>query len=187
MVRFLVPLIVAVALVPVGTSAAAPTARTFTFTKLLHRATPMKGPLQLRLGTSALVLDSLNAADIASDVLLNDASVAAIQRTQWQRQFVVGVFTVWPTRGYDVAIRRVTAQQIGGGLEQLCVVVAVRTPAPGRVVLQERTAAYDVVRVAREPAGYVVPHAVVVRSGHGHLLYWTKDGRPVRPGVCRAA
>jgi hypothetical protein len=146
----------------------------------------MKGPFQLRLGTSALVLDSLNAADIASDVLLNDASVAAIQRTHWQRQFVVGVFSVWPTRGYDVSIRRVTAQQIGGGLEQLCVVVAVRTPAPGRVVLQERTAAYDVVRVTRAP-GYVVPHAVVVRTGHGRVLYWTRDGRPVRPGVCRRA
>ena len=185
--RFLVTAIVAAALVPVGTAAAAPTARTLAFTKLLHRSAPVKGPFQLRLGTSALVIDSTDDAPNVSDPLLNEGGVAAIQRTPWRRQFVVGVFTVWPTRGYDVAIRRITVQEIGGGLEQLCVVAAVKTPAPGRVVLQERTSVYDVVRVTRDRAGFVVPHAVVVRSGEGRLLYWTRDGRPVRPKVCRTA
>ena len=182
--RPLVPIVIAAALVPLGTAGAASAARTLSFTKLVHRSTPMKGPFPLRLGTSALVMDSGESAPIESDPLLNEGSVAAIHRTQWRRQFVVGIFSLWPTRGYDVAVRRITVQQIGGGLEQLCVIAAVKAPPPGRVVLQERTAVSDVVRVARDRPGFAAPHAVVVRSGQGRLLYWTKDGRPVRPDVC---
>jgi hypothetical protein len=186
-VRSLVPIIVAAAVLPVGTASAAATARTLSFTKLLHGSAPVKGPFQLPLGTTALVIDSAETAPSSSDSLLDEGSVAAIQRTPWRRRFVLGIFSTWPTRGYGIAVRRITVQQIGGGLEQLCVVAAVKTPAPGRVVLQERTSVYDLVLVARDPAGSGAPHAVVVRGRHGRLLYWTRDGRPVRPDVCHAA
>jgi hypothetical protein len=185
-VRTLVPLIAAAALLPIGTAAAAPAARTLTFTELLHKTIPVKGPFGSQLGTSAVVVDGGDNA-LASYPLLNEASVSAIEVTPWRRQFVVAVFSLFPTRGYDVAVRRIKVQQIGGGLEQLCIIAAVKAPAPGRVVLQERTSVYDVVRVTREAAGAPAPHAAVVRSPQGKLLDWTRDGRPVRPKVCRAA
>jgi hypothetical protein len=186
-VRLVVPIIVTAVLVPVGTTAAAPSARTLDFTKVVHHTAPIKNQafLRLPLGASALIVDGLDNS-VASYPLLNEGSVSAIQRTPWRRQFVLAVFSLWPTRGYDVAVRRVTVQQIGGGLEQLCVVAGLKAPRPGRVVLQERTLVYDVVRVAREHGNAPSPHAVVVRSTRGALLDWTKDGRPVRPGVCHA-
>jgi hypothetical protein len=178
-------LIVAAALLPVGAAAAAPSAETLPFTKLLHKSTPIKGPFRFPLGMSAFVVDSVDNT-LSSFPLLNEASVSVIQRTPWRRQFVVALFSIWPTHGYDVEVRRVTVQRIGGGLDQLCVVAAVKAPPPGKVVLQERTSAYDIVRVAREGPGASAPHAVVLRSARGHLLDWTRDGRPVRPKVCHA-
>ena len=168
-----------------GAAPAAAGAQRLSFTRLLHGSARVAGPISPRFGTSTLVIDTAENARNAA-ILVSERNVGLIERTPWRRQFVVGVFSLWPTRGYDVSIRRISLQHIGGGVQQLCIVAALHTPAPGRVVLQERTSVYDLVQVERDPTNLVAPSSVVVRGVHGRLLYANKDNHPVRPDVCHA-
>jgi hypothetical protein len=184
--RSLVPILVAAVALP-ATASATPSARWLSFARLLHGSPRMGSQFAPVLGTAVLVVDNADNAPSESDVFLDEPSVTRINQTNWRRSFVLGVFATWPTRGYDVTIRRISLQHIGGGAQQLCVLAAVKTPAPGRVVLQERTTTYDIVTVRRRPANLVAPTSVVVRGMHGRLLYANKDDHPVRPDVCHAS
>jgi hypothetical protein len=191
--RFLLSILVAAAALPIGAASATPAARSLSFTRLFHGSGHVASAIRQPLGTWPLVIDSQENAPSTSDYLygaqtpgLNEHNVERINRTDWRRRFVVGIFSTWPTRGYDVAIKRISLQHIGGGVQQLCLVAALHMPAPGRVVLQERTSVYDLVQVAREPTNLVAPSSVVVRGVHGRLLYANKDNHPVRPDVCHA-
>jgi hypothetical protein len=200
-VRFPVLLIVAVGLLGVGSASAAPAAQPLAFTELVHGSSRIGGPFAPTVGTSVLLAD--RAEDLAGDtdqfweaIGVTRPAVERIRQTDWRRRFVFGVFTMWPTRGYDVRIRGIVVQQIGGGAQQLCVTVARHGPPPRRVVLQERTSVYDLAQVKRGAANLAAPGSVVVRGTHGRLLYVTTNtspgafnapSHPVRPDVCHAS
>jgi hypothetical protein len=179
-------LIAVAASATIAVTAASAADRRLSFTRLVHNPKALKGPFAPPVGTTVLVLDSVQNA-IDADPFVEETTLTRINETNWRRNFVVGVLVTWPTRGYDVVIRRISLQRLEGGVQQLCVVAAVKTPAPRRVVLQERTTTSDVVRVRRQPANLLVPRSVVVRGEHGRLLYKNTDDHPVRPRACHAS
>jgi hypothetical protein len=198
--RFLVPLGVAAGVL-VAAASATPAAQQLTFTQLAHGSVRIGSTpfgFAPALGTSLLLADGPN--DLADEtdqswaaLGVNHSTVESIRATDWRRRFVFGVFTAWPTRGYDVRIQRITVQHIGGGAQQLCVTVSRHGPRPGQVVLQERTSVYELVQVRRESANLPAPESVVIRGIHGRLLYvntntspggFNTTNHPVRPDVC---
>jgi hypothetical protein len=191
-------LIVAAGLLGVLPASAAPAAQQLAFTGLAHGSSRIGGPFGAAVGTSIFLADGPDALAGDTDQYweglgVKPSAVERVRRTNWRRQFVFGVFASWPTRGYDVRIRRLEVQHIGGGVEQLCVTLARHGPPPGRVVLQEHTSVYDLVLVTRTAANISAPESVVVRGIHGRLLYMTGNTNPggfntpthpVRPKVC---
>jgi len=195
--RFPVLFVVALCVLGVGSASAA---EQLAFTPLAHGSGKV-GAIPFGFGgglaTSVTVFDQPSAIPTDSETFgpqtgMTRRAVALMRQTDFRRQFVFGVLTTWPTRGYDVRIRTIAVQHIGGGAEQLCVTVARHAPPPGRVVLQERTSVFDYVRVSREAANIEAPTSVVVRGMRGRLLYATNNSlgtfnapsRPVRARVC---
>lgn len=144
--------------------------------------------------TSAVVVDPYSDVVRPQDLeqQLDRTTFAALDRVQWNRRYVVGVMSAWPTHGYRVFILRVSLQHIGSGAVQLCVVAARQAPRPGPVVLQEPTSTYAFISIARAAPGERAPQAVVLRGPHDRLLYKTAERgsfnsfHPVRPNVCHA-
>jgi hypothetical protein len=193
--------IVAAGLLGVASASAAPAAQTLVFRELVHGSSRIAGPFAAPVGTSIFLVDEAESLAQESDTYwkalgVSSGDVERIRETNWRRKFVFGVFSTWPTRGYELRIRRITLQHIGGGVGQLCVTVARHGPPPGHVVLQERTSVYDLVQVTRQAANLSTPGSVVIRGIHGRLLYTTGNvsnsgfntqTHPVRPDVCHAS
>lgn len=177
-------------------TAGAAGAQRLAFTKLVQGSSKLVIPGgQISYETSALVIDPLGASIRPGDLQLElkDKDINVLSAVPWRRQFVLGVLSALPTRGYRISIMRVSLQHIGGGAVQLCVVASRQGPG-GRVVLQEATSAYSFVAVDRASHGTPAPTTVVVRGIHGRLLFVTQRDGPFdssshhsRPDVCRPA
>ena len=146
------------------------------------------GPTAIALGTWAAAVTDASGGQ-TFELTVKSRDLDKLDAMPWRRRFVVGVVTTHTTDGYAVSIRRITLQAIGGGNRQLCVVAAVTGPRPGRVVLQERTAAYHIVSTPNDVLPSFEAPPAVLRDVSGKLLY--KPGgfgfsTPVRPDVCRA-
>ena len=144
--------------------------------------------------TSAVVVDPLADTVRPEDLeqQLDRTTFAALSNVPWNRRYVVGILSDWPTHGYRTFIFSVSLQHIGNGAVQLCVVAARRAPPPGPVVLQEPTSTYSFVSIARSAPGVRAPQSVVVRGPNDRLLFKSVEKgsfnsfHPVRANVCHA-
>jgi hypothetical protein len=136
-----------------------------------------------RSTTATYVLPRLGETQYMAPSIISTAHLAELDRFPWSKRFVVLTAIVRPSTGYAVTIRRVKFQR-AGLLEQICVFVAVKKPAPGQPVERRAIESIHAVHVARRGFGLAPTRASVTLDLTGKVLSRTSDGPPIRPKLC---
>jgi hypothetical protein len=136
-----------------------------------------------RSSTATYVLPRIGEVQYMAPSIISNAHLAELDRFPWSTRFIVLTAIVRPSTGYSVTVKRIKHQRIGL-LEQFCVFVEVKKPAPGQAVEPRKVESIHAVQIARRGFGATPTLSSVTLDLKGKVLSRTSDYLRVRPKLC---